>query len=93
MPSGRFSCLKEYETVNGNIKRAFVRALAQSYRLFFALFFEGRWCGKVEANVESGALDAIPSSEARTASDSKPLKPMLFEESIQISAPDTTQTL
>lgn len=43
--------------------------------------------------MESGALDATPSSEVRAASDSKPLKPMVFEESIQISAPDTTQTL
>jgi hypothetical protein len=60
---------------------------------FSISFLKDDGAGKVEANVESGALDAIPSSEARTASDSKPLKPMLFEESIQISAPDTTQTL
>jgi hypothetical protein len=60
---------------------------------FSLSFLKDDGAGKVEANVESGALDAIPSSEARTASDSKPLKPMLFEESIQISAPDTTQTL
>lgn len=56
-------------------------------------FLNDHGAGKGEANEESGALDAIPSSEEWTASDSKSLKPMVFEESIQISAPDTTQTL
>ena len=60
---------------------------------FSLSFLNDHGAGKAEANEESGALDAIPSSEEWTASDSKSLKPMVFEESIQISAPDTTQTL
>ena len=60
---------------------------------FSLAFLNDDDAGKAEAKVESGALDATPSSEEWTASDSKSLKPMVFEESIQISAPDTTQTL
>lgn len=60
---------------------------------FSLSFLNDHGAGKAEANEESVALDAIPSSEEWTASDSKSLKPMVFEESIQISAPDTTQTL
>ena len=60
---------------------------------FSLSFLNDHGVGKAEANLESGALDATPSSEELTASDSKLLKPMVFEESIQISAPDTTQTL
>ena len=60
---------------------------------FSLSFLNDHGVGKAEANLESGALDATPSSEEWTASDSKLLKPMVFEESIQISAPDTTQTL
>ena len=56
-------------------------------------FLNDHSAGKGEVNVESGVLDASSSSEVRTASDLKQLKPMIFEESIQISAPDTTQTL
>ena len=72
----------------------FLLALQLSLTGCFSLSFLNEYgAGKAEANVESGALDAIPITEDWTASDSKSLKPMVFEESIQISAPDTTQTL
>ena len=76
------------------ILNGFILALQLSLTGCFSLSFLNDYgAGKAEANVESGALDATPSSEVRTASDLKQLKPMIFEESIQISAPDTTQTL
>ena len=76
------------------ILNGFLLALHLSLTGCFSLsFLNDHGADKVESSMESGALDATPSSEVRAASDSKPLKPMVFEESIQISAPDTTQTL
>ena len=76
------------------VLNGFLLALQLSLTGCFSLsFLKDHSAGKVEANLESGTLDATSSSEVRTVSDSKLLKPMIFEESIQISAPDTTQTL
>ena len=76
------------------VLKGFLLALQLSLTGCFSLsFLNDHGVGKAETNVESGALDATPISEEWTASDSKSLKPMVFEESIQISAPDTTQTL
>ena len=76
------------------VLNGFLLALQLSLTGCFSLsFLNDHGAGKAEANVELGAFDATPSSEEWTASDSKSLKPMVFEESIQISAPDTTQTL
>ena len=76
------------------ILNGFLFALQLSLAGCFSLsFLNDHGADKVEASMESGALDATSSSEVRAVSDSKSLKPMVFEESIQISAPDTTQTL
>ncbi|MFL2860147.1 MAG: hypothetical protein ACJZ85_01250 [Pontiellaceae bacterium] len=80
--------------LNMAILNGLLLALLFSLTGCFSLsFLNDDGAGKAEANLEFDALDATPSSKVRTTSDLKSLKPMVFEESIHISAPDTTQSL